>query len=101
MEKRERWVSRVWKVLSLGSHKRIDDAIPISSHDFANTVRLLREKGYRRMDKQGEQTEYRDDSVRISLFVNEAEKTITARAHSEVALSKVASDFDLKTYRSV
>ncbi len=101
MERKERLVRRTWKVVSLGSHQKLDDVIPISSHDFTSVTKLLREKGYRRMGRQANETEFRDDSVRISLFVNEVEKTIRAQAHSEIALSKVASDFNLKTYRSV
>ncbi|MHC4477014.1 MAG: hypothetical protein ACYTEL_15315 [Planctomycetota bacterium] len=101
MEKRERAVRRLWKVASLGGHDKVGEAIPISSHQFASVMKLARELGYRRRGTQDNETEFRDDSVRISLFINEAEKTIRAEAHSEVALSKVASDFGLKTYKSV
>lgn len=101
MEKREQKISRSWKVISLGlqAHGRGECSIPISSNKFRDILKFLNEKGYKRVRNINGETQYRCDSVRISLFINKLTKTVRAEALSESGLSKVIADFDLPAYR--
>src|SRR3989339_1990031 len=100
MEKTESKVCRLWKIALLGesNHDAGLSAIPVDGYKFKKVLSNLGEKGYKHMGKVGEETHYRDDSVRISIFINHEAKTIRAEALSESGLSKVLADFDLPAY---
>ncbi|MDD5459049.1 MAG: hypothetical protein PHF37_06630 [Phycisphaerae bacterium] len=101
MEKSEPKICRMWKIAVLGEsdHSGGEAAIPIDGYKFKKVLSNLGEKGYKHMGKVGEETHYRDDSVRVSIFVNHEAKTIRGVALSESGLSKILADFDLPAYK--
>ena len=100
MEKREQIFRVVWKVRSLDGGKVEGNCLSIDGGKFKQVKKALAEKGYLHGSVMGEEKRYEHYSTRgLSLFINEAEKTIRAEAYSQAALAQVLDDFQLPAYR--
>jgi hypothetical protein len=91
-----------WRVLTLAeSHGMDKDIIPIEGSKFKQVRKEIIQKGYRRKQTTGDESEYEFAEIKgLEVFLNENTRAIRARAPGETALSKVINDFDLPLYRS-
>jgi hypothetical protein len=100
MEKREQTFSIVWKVRSLEGSKSSSKALPIDGGKFKAVRKTLSGKGYGHAQVMGSEKKYEHYSIRgLSLFINEAEKTIRVEGYSDAALAQAVDDFELPMYR--
>jgi hypothetical protein len=102
MEKKDKSIILEWRVISLGASSNVPKTvIPIQSMKYKEVRKLIRLKGYRRLQGEGQEIKYSQPSVRgLFIAVNDADRSIRAIAPGQSSLSQIINDFDLPMYRS-
>ena len=102
MERKDKSIILEWRVISLGGSSNLSKSIiPIQGMKYKEVRKMIRLKGYRRLQGEGQEIKYSQPSVRgLFIAVNDAERSIRAIAPGQSSLAQIINDFDLPMYRS-